>query len=81
MGKTSRSDNDLSIVRGGRNAIRNPDGHINIGAYARIAHRERDAAVASAMRETARSIRALSAAIWRVLSRSGRIRLNAPLRG
>jgi len=79
MGKTSSSDKDLSIVRGG--AIRNPDGHINIAAYARIAHRERDAAVASAMRETARSVRALAAAIWRVLSRAGRIRLNAPLRG
>jgi hypothetical protein len=81
MGKNSKPANDLAIVSDSRNALRNPDGHIDIAAYARIAHRERDAAIHSAVKETARSIRAISSAIWRALSRSGRIRSNAPLRG
>ena len=80
MSWEKKPNGPASWVQGVEGAIRNPDGHINIAAYARIAHRERDAAVVAAMRETAHSIRALSVAIWRVLSRSGRIRLNAPLR-
>ncbi len=80
MRKTPISDNDLSIVRGNRVAIRKPDGHIDIAAYARIAHRQRDAAVVSAVREAAHSIAALLSAIWGVLGRLGRIRSNAPLR-
>jgi hypothetical protein len=74
MDKNSKPANDLAIVSGSRD-------HIDIAAYARIAHRERDAAIASAVRKAAHSVRALSAAIWRALGRSGRIRSNAPLRG
>ena len=80
MPKTPWLDNDLTILSGSPDAIRNPDGHLNIAAYARIAHRERDAAVALAMRKAAHGIGTLSATIWRVLGRLGRIRLNAPLR-
>jgi len=81
MGKNSKPANDLAIVSDSRDTLRNPDGHIDIAAYARIAHRERDAAIHSAVKETARSIRAISSAIWRALSRLGRIRSNAPFRG
>lgn len=81
MGKTSRSDNDLPIVCGGRHAIRNPDGSTDIAAYVRIAHRERDAAVVSAMREAAQGVRTLLWRTWCVLSWLGRIRSNAPLQG
>ncbi|CAN7485956.1 hypothetical protein LJR220_004401 [Bradyrhizobium sp. LjRoot220] len=65
----------------GEGALRHPDGSPDIAAYRKIAHRERDVAIASAVRETARSVRAMALAIWRVLGRSGRIRSNAPLRG
>ncbi|CAN0509334.1 unnamed protein product, partial [Phaeothamnion confervicola] len=58
--------------------VRHPGGSIDIATYARIAHRERDAAIAAAVRQTAGSIRALWSAIWRGLGRSGRTRLNAP---
>ena len=69
--------------------LRHPDGSPDIAAYGRIAHRERDAAIFAAVRDTARSLRAM----WRVLARSlgrsldrslgrpGRIRSNAPLQG
>ena len=62
-------------------ALRHPDGSADIAAYGRIAHRERDAAVLAALQDAARSVRAMSSALWRVLARSGRIRSNAPLRG
>jgi len=61
--------------------LRHPDGRPDIAAYGRIAHRERDAAVLSAVRDTVRSLRAMSLAVSRALSRPGRIRSNAPLRG
>ena len=61
-------------------ALRHPDGSPDIAAYGRIAHRERDAAILSAVQEAARSVGAMSSAVWRVLGRSGRIRSNAPLR-
>ena len=84
MGKNSKPANDLAIVCDSRDAVRNPDGSINIAAYARIAHRERDAAVVSAVSKAAHGTRALASAIWRALGRSlgrsGRTRLNAPLR-
>ena len=78
MSKNVKPANDLAIVS---DAVRNPDGSLDIATYARIAHRERDAAVASAVREAAHGIAALPSAIWRVLGRLGRIRSNAPLRG
>lgn len=61
-------------------ALHHPDGSPDIAAYGRMAHRERDAAILSALQGTARSVRAMSSAIRRVLGRSGRIRSNAPLR-
>ena len=61
-------------------ALHHPDGSPDIAAYGRIAHRERDAAILSAVQEAASSLRAMSSAIWRVLGRSERIRSNMPLR-
>ena len=72
-------------VRGVEGALRHPDGSPDIAAYGRIAQRERDAAVLAAVQDTARSLRVMWSAIWRVLGgssgRPGRIRSNAPLRG
>ena len=76
-----KPDGPASWVQAVEGALRHPDGSPDIAAYGRIAHRERDAAVISAVQDTARSIRAMWSAIWRVLGRSGRIRSNAPLRG
>ena len=78
MSKNVKPANDLAIVS---DAAQNPDSRIDIATYARIAHRERDAAIAAALRQTAGSIHALWLAIWRGLGRPGRIRSNAPLRG
>lgn len=61
--------------------LHHPDGSPNIAAYAKIAHRERAAAIASALRDVMRSVRAMPYAIWRTLGRQGRIRLNTPLQG
>ena len=61
--------------------LRHPDGSPDIAAYGKIAHRERDAAILSAVQDAARTMHAMSSAIWRVLGRSDRIRSNAPLRG
>lgn len=61
--------------------LHHPDGSPNIAAYGKIAHRERAAAIASALSGAARNIRAMSSAIWRALGRPGRIRMNTPLRG
>ena len=66
MGENLNSANGLAIVSGCQNTLRKPDGHIDIAAYARIAHRQRDAAIASAVRKAARNIRAIWSAIWRV---------------
>lgn len=81
MTKNSKPANDLAIVTDTRDAIRNPDGRIDIATYARIAHRQRDAAIVAAVRQTAGSIRAVWSAIRRGSGWSGRIRSNAPLRG
>jgi hypothetical protein len=61
--------------------LHHPDGSPNIAAYSKIAHRKRQVAIAAAVRETARSLRAVPSAIRRVLGRPGPIRLNTPLRG
>jgi len=61
--------------------LRHPDGSPDIAAYGRLAHRKRDAAILSAVQDAAHGLRAMTAAIWRVLGRAGRIRSNAPLRG
>jgi hypothetical protein len=81
MSWENKPDGPKSWLQAVEGALRHPDGSPDIAAYGRIAHRERDAAIASAVRDTARSIRAILSAIWRVLGRSGRIRSNAPLRG
>ena len=70
----------VSWVQRVEGALRHPDGQPDIAAYGRIAHRERDAAILSAVQEAASSLRAMSSAIWRVLGRSERIRSNMPLR-
>ena len=75
-----------SEKKGLEDLLHHPDGSPNIVAYGRIAHRERAEAIASALRESARRIRAMPSAIRRVLirrvlGRPGRIRLNTPLRG
>ena len=70
-----------SWVQGVEGVLRHPDGTPDIAAYGRIAHRERDAAILSAVQDTARSLRATWSAISRGVGRSGRIRSNAPLRG
>lgn len=67
--------------RGIDGALRHPDGSPDIAAYARIARRERQEAIVSAVQDAARNVRAMSSAIWRVVGRPGRIRSNAPLRG
>ena len=69
-----------SWAQGVEGALRHPDGSPDIAAYGRIAHRQRDAAIVSAMRKAAHSIRALASAIWRILGQQGRVRSNAPLR-
>lgn len=51
--------------------LRHPDGSPDIAAYGKIAHRQREAAILSAVRETADRLRAISSVIWRVLGRSG----------
>ena len=51
-------------------ALRHADGSPDIAAYGRIAHRHRDAAVLAAVQDTARSLRAMWLAIWRVSGRS-----------
>lgn len=66
--------------KGVEGLLHHPDGSPNIAAYARIAHRERAAAIASSLRGAARSVRTMPSAIRRVLGRPGRIRLNTPLR-
>ena len=81
MSENSNLANGLAIVSGSRTGLRHPDGSIDIAAYARIAHRDRDAAIASTVRKAARTIRAIASAVWRALGRPGRTGLNAPLRG
>ena len=81
MRKNSNTANGLAIVTESRNTFRNPDGSANIAAYARIAHHNRDAAIAAAVRKATRSLRRVALAAWRALGGAGRIRLNAPLRG
>jgi hypothetical protein len=80
MSENSNLANGLAIVSGSRTGLRHPDGSIDIAAYARIAHRDRDAAIASTVRKAA-TIRAIASAVWRALGRPGRTGLNAPLRG
>ena len=70
----------MSWLQRAEGALRHPDGSPDIAAYGRIAHRERDAAILSAVQEAASSLRAMLSAILRVLGRSGRIRSDAPLR-
>ncbi|MBR1268588.1 hypothetical protein JQ629_13795 [Bradyrhizobium sp. AUGA SZCCT0222] len=67
-------------TRGIDGALRHSDGSPDIAAYVRIARREREAAIISAVQDAAGNVRAMSSAIWRVLGRPGRIRSNAPLR-
>jgi hypothetical protein len=61
----------ISRERGVEGALRHPDGSPDIAAYGRIAHRERAAAIASAVMEITRSIRAMPSAIRGVLIRRG----------
>jgi len=81
MSREKQPNGPVSWVQRVDGALRHPDGSPDIAAYGRIAHRERDAAVLAAVRDTARSLRAMWSAITRVAGRSGRIRSNAPLRG
>lgn len=80
MSWETKPDGPASWVQRVEGALRHPDGSLDIAAYGRIAHRERDAAILSAVQEAGHSVRAMLSAIWRVLGRSGRIRSNAPLR-
>jgi hypothetical protein len=61
--------------------LRHPDGSPDIAAYGRIAHREREVAIASAVRETMRILLAIPSVVGRALGRPGRIQLNAPHQG
>jgi hypothetical protein len=80
MSREKRPSGPAPWGRGIEGALRHPDGSPDIAAYRTIAHRERDAAIVYAVRETMRFVRAMPSAIGRVLRRSGRIRLNASLR-
>ena len=81
MSWEKKPNGPVSWVQRVEGALRHPDGSPDITAYGRIAHHQRDAAIASAAREAAHSVRAIVSAVWRVLGRSGRIRSSAPLRG
>lgn len=56
----SRAEHVAKHVEG---VLRHPDGSVDIAAYARIAHRERAAAIASSARATIRMVRG----IWSVI--------------
>ena len=71
MSWEKKPDGPESWVQRVEGALRHPDGSLDIAAYGRTAHRERDAAMLSAVQETARSLGVMSSAIWRVLGRSG----------
>ena len=52
--------------------LRHPDGSVDITAYARIAHRERAAAIASSARATIRMVRGILSVIRARLAPVGR---------
>ena len=80
MSWEKKPEGPVSWGQGVEGELRHPDGSPDIAAYRRIAQRERDAAILSAVQEAVHSLRAMWSAISRVLGRSGRIRSNAPLR-
>ena len=43
--------------------LRHPDGSLDIAAYAKLAHRERAAAIAASAREAVRMVREMGAAV------------------
>jgi len=50
-------------VHDSEGVLRHPDGSVDIAAYAKIGHREREAAIASSTRETIRWVRGMLSAI------------------
>ena len=52
--------------------LRYPDGSVDIAAYAKLAHREREEAIAASARESIRRMREIWSAVWRSVTRIAR---------
>jgi hypothetical protein len=60
----SSDQNGRSMLHELDGVLRYPDGSADIAAYAKLAHRERDAAVAALAREGIRRVREMWSAVW-----------------
>jgi hypothetical protein len=60
----SSDQNGRSMVHEVDGVLRYPDGSADIATYAKLAHRERDAAVAAVAREGIRRVREMWSAVW-----------------
>lgn len=68
MCQDQKSNDRLPRVQEIEGVLRYPDGSADIAAYSKLAHRERDAAVAALAREAIRRAREMWSAVWTSLA-------------